>query len=153
MDKKGIKELKKMFAADGYAISDIGMCYVDENKEKTVVPVRLFNLPEDEMHKYLAIFKKVLSGSFDKNLWNVDFPLSSEDEGGCQNLLFNCMKEYKGEEPLTNELYDRIIGTYLPASQERYCIITAFGAYDIPGKSSDNMDIEFVYDYVAYKGK
>ena len=44
-------------------------------------------LPEEEIHKYLEIFRKALSGPLGKNLINMEFPLDTEMEGGTQHAL------------------------------------------------------------------
>ncbi len=149
MDKKGITELRKMFKADGYALEGISMCYVNENKEKTVFKPRAFlTLADEEEYKYLEILKKLISGSFDKNLWNLDFPLAEENEDGSQKLLYDVLKNGRNDEALLEKMYDSIIEHFNAESMERFAIITVFGAYDIPGKSSDNSYMDDASDNV-----
>ena len=45
------------------------------------------SLPEEEIYKYLDIFRKSLSGTLGKNLLNMEFPLEQEMGEGTQKSL------------------------------------------------------------------
>ncbi|HIQ96124.1 MAG TPA: DUF4317 domain-containing protein [Candidatus Limivivens merdigallinarum] len=151
MNKKEISEIKRQFTGERCAITRITGCYVDGNKEKKLIFKEAFlSLPEEEIFKYFELFKKTLSGTLGKNLLNMEFPLSQELEGGTQDFLLK-LKETKLKNDAMLELfYDRVIASY--DYGENYLILLIHGAYDIPGRASDNLEMEDastdVYDYL-----
>ena len=88
MNKKEVLEIRKLFGKDNCRIERICGCYVDGHKEKKLEMKEAFlSLPDEEMFKYIDIFKKTLSGTIGKNLLNLEFPLDEEMPGGCQQAL------------------------------------------------------------------
>ena len=151
MIKKEISELKRLFTPSNCAISRICGCYVDGEKDKkTRIKEAFLSLPEEDMFKYFEIFRKCLSGSFGKNLLNLDFPLDSEKEGGTQEFLLQLRNSQLKDDELLNTFYDRIIETYEYTGN--YLILVIHGIYDIPGKTSDGLDMddasEEVYNHI-----
>ena len=151
MNKLEISEIKRQFNIDRYTIDNFCICYVGSEKEKKSVTKDAFgSLPEEEMHKYLKIFKKGLSGTVGKNLMNLEFPVSEEMNGGKQELLLNLRNSRLDDDGLLDEYYDRIISLYETA--EKYCIMVLHAVYDIPGKGSDRIvqddASEDVYDFL-----
>ncbi len=141
MNKKEIAEIKKQFAPDRLAINRICGCYVNAEKEKLLeMKEAFFSLSEEEMFKYFDIFKKTLSGTIGKNLLNMEFPLSQELEGGTQEFLLKLRDSGLKDETLLEQFYDRIIRSY--DFGENYYIILIHAAYDIPGRSSDGLELD-----------
>ena len=88
MNKKEIAEIRRQFTPDRCTVTRICGCYVDAEKNvRTTLREAFLSIPEEDAYKYLAIFKKTLSGSVGKNLINLDFPLEEEREGGRQEFL------------------------------------------------------------------
>lgn len=108
------------------------------------------SLPEEEAFKYFEIFRKALSGTVGKNLLNLEFPLDTEMSGGTQEFLMKLKNSRLTEEALVEAFYDRIIETF--PYGENYLILLVHGAYDIPGRSSDNAEMfdasDEVYEYL-----
>ncbi|MDO5336623.1 MAG: DUF4317 domain-containing protein [Eubacteriales bacterium] len=147
MNKKEISEIKKQFTPTNCAITRISGCYVDAEKNKKTEFSRTFlNLSEEEMFKYFEIFKKTLSGTLGKNLMSMDFPLEQEYEGGTQYFLLKLRDSGLKDEALVNTFFDKIIENY--SYPENYYIILIHGAYDIPGKTKDNLDMDDASDEV-----
>lgn len=147
MNKKEIAEIKKQFSPANCAITRICGCYVDGEKNKKTELRRTFlSLSEEEMFKYFEIFKKTLSGTLGKNLLNMEFPLEQEYEGGTQEFLLKLRASRLKDEELTEAFFDKIIENY--ACPENYYIILIHGAYDIPGKTKDGMEMEDASDEV-----
>lgn len=141
MNKKEIAEIKKQFNPDRCAITRITGCYVNAEKEKLMEMKEAFlSLSDEEMFKYFDIFKKTLSGTIGKNLLNMEFPLSQEMEGGTQDFLMKLRDSGLKDETLLESFYDRIIGSY--DFGENYYIILIHGAYDIPGHSTDGLEMD-----------
>ncbi len=151
MNKKEIAEIKKQFTQERCAITRICGCYVDgEKNKKTELKEAFLSLPEEEMFKYFAIFRKVLSGTVGKNLLTMEFPLASEEAGGTQDFLMQLRASSLKDENLLEEFYDKIIENYY--SVENYLILLIHAVYDIPGKSSDGEEMfdasDEVYDHI-----
>lgn len=151
MNKKEIAEIKKQFTQERCAITRICGCYVDgEKNKKTEMKEAFLSLPEEEMFKYFAIFRKALSGTVGKNLLTMEFPLASEEAGGTQDFLMQLRASSLKDENLLEEFYDKIIENYY--SVENYLILLIHAVYDIPGKSSDGEEMfdasDEVYDHI-----
>ncbi len=147
MNKKEISEIKKLFTPTHCAITRICGCYVDAEKNQRMKMKEAFlSLPEEEMFKYFNIFRKTLSGSIGKNVMNMEFPLEQEMEGGTQEFLLRMRDSELKDEELLDEFYQKIMDNYI--FPENYYIILIHGAYDVPGRASDNLDMDDVSDFV-----
>lgn len=147
MIKKEISELKRLFTPAGCSISRICGCYVDgEKNKKTELKEAFLSLPEEDMFKYFEILRKTLSGTLGKNLLNLDFPLDSEMEGGTQEFLLRLRNSRLKDDELLEAFYDRVIKTYEYTGN--YLILLIHDAYDIPGRTSDGIEMEDASDEV-----
>ena len=151
MNKKEILEIRKQFTPVNCAITRICGCYVDHEKEKKMESRETFlSLPEEEAFRYFDIFRKTLSGTLGKNMLNLEFPLDAEMPGGSQEFLLKLRDSKLQDDVLLEEFYDRVIATYDYA--ENYYIILIHAMYDIPGKSSDDIEMfdasDEVYEYL-----
>lgn len=151
MNKKEISEIKKQFTPERCSITRICGCYVDgEKNKKTELKEAFLSLSEEEMFKYFEIFRKSLSGTIGKNLMNMEFPLEQEAEGGTQHFLMKLRASKLQDDDLLESFYDKIIENYDYA--ENYYIILIHAVYDIPGKSSDNLEMfdasDEIYDHI-----
>lgn len=151
MNKKEISEIKKQFTPANCAITRICGCYVDgEKNKKTKLKEAFLSLSEEEAFKYFEIFRKTLSGTIGKNLINMNFPLEQEKEGGAQEFLLRLRASKLQDDALVDEFYDRVIDSY--DYGENYYIILIHAVYDIPGKSSDGLEMfdasDEIYDHI-----
>ena len=151
MNKKEISEIKKQFTPDRCSITRICGCYVDgEKNKKTELKEAFLSLSEEESFKYFEIFKKTLSGTIGKNLINMEFPLEQEKEGGTQEFLLRLRGSKLQDNDLIEEFYDKIIEYY--DYGENYYIILIHAVYDIPGRSSDGLEMfdasDEIYDHI-----
>lgn len=152
MNKKEISEIKKRFTKTKCSITRICGCYVDAEKEKRMTLKEAFlGLPEEEMFKYIDIFRKTLSGSLGRTLMNMEFPPEQETkEDGTQVFLMKLLESKLQDEELLNQFYDKIIENY--NYPENYFIILVHDAYDIPKITTDGVEnfdaSEYVYDYL-----
>lgn len=151
MNKKEISEIKKQFTPDNCAITRICGCYVDgEKNKKAEISDAFLSLPEEERFKYFDIFRKALSGTVGKNLINMDFPLDAEMPDGPQRFFLDLRTSHLEKPELIEKFYDKIIDNY--DYGENYLILLIHALYDIPGKSSDNLEMfdasDEVYDYI-----
>ena len=151
MNKKEILEIRKQFTPENSTITRIATCYVDGEKNRIIQSVDAFHsLPEEEAFKYYELFKKTLSGTLGKNLINMDFPLEEELEGGHHHALMKLRESALKNEEEINAFFDSIIEHYNYG--ENYLIILIHANYDIPGKSSDGLEMfdasDQVYEYM-----
>lgn len=151
MNKKEISEIKKLFNKDKCHLTRLCGCYVDAEKNvKTTVKQAFLSLDEEEMFKYINIFRASLSGTIGKNLINLEFPTEQELEGGTQEFLYRLKGSRLKDDDLIQEFYNRVIEHYEYA--ENYYIILAHAAYDIPGIASDGSSMEdasvYVYEHI-----
>lgn len=152
MNKKEIAEIKKRFTKTKCTVTRICGCYVDAEKQKRMTLKEAFlGLPEEEMFKYIDIFRKTLSGSIGKTLMNMEFPMEEETkEDGKQRFLMQLLESKLVDEQLLNQFYDTIIENY--NYTENYFIILIHDAYDIPKITTDGIEnfdaSEYVYDYI-----
>ena len=152
MTKKEVLEIRKQFTPANCAITRIAGCYVDYEKNKKMESKSAFlSLPEEEAFKYFDIFKKTLSGTMGKNMLNMEFPIDQEMPGGTQEFLMKLKASKLEDDMLLEEFYDKVIATYEYA--ENYYIILIHAMYDVPGRSSDNMEMfdasDEVYEYLV----
>ena len=151
MTKQEISEIKKLLTPKKCSITRICGCYVDGEKNKKADFKQSFlALPEEEMFKYFEILRKNLSGSLGKNLLTLEFPLKTEEAGGTQEFLLRLRDSRLKDEALLEEFYDRIIANYEFVGN--YLILVIHDAYDVPGKTSDGIEMEDasdeVYEYI-----
>ena len=152
MNKKEVLEIRKQFTPANCAITRIAGCYVDHEKNKKMESKSAFlSLPEEEAFKYFDIFKKTLSGTMGKNMLNMEFPIDHEMPGGTQEFLMKLKASKLEDDMLLEEFYDKVIATYEYA--ENYYIILIHAMYDVPGRSSDNLEMfdasDEVYEYLV----
>ena len=152
MNKKEVAEIKKRFTKTKCSFTRLCGCYVDAEKQKRLTLREAFlSLPEEEMFKYIDIFRKTLSGSIGKTMLNMEFPMEQETkEDGTQRFLMKLLESKLTDDDLLNEFYDKIISVY--NYPENYFIILTHDAYDIPKITSDDVEnfdaSEYVYDYI-----
>ena len=151
MNKKEVLEIRKQFTPANCAITRICGCYVDgEKNKKTELKQAFLALPEEEMFKYFEILRKNLSGTLGKNLLTLEFPLASESAGGTQEFLLRLRDSRLKDDALLEEYYDRIIANYEYVGN--YLILLVHDAYDVPGRTTDGIDMEDasdeVYEYI-----
>ena len=147
MIKKEISELKRLFTPASCSINRICGCYVDgEKNKKTQFKEAFLSLPEEDMFKYFEIFRKALSGSLGKNLINLEFPLDTELEGGPQEFLLRLRNSQLTDDELLDKFFDRVIETYEYTGN--YLILVINDTYDIPGRTSDGLEMDDASDEV-----
>lgn len=151
MIKSEINEIKKLFSDAHCSISKICACYVSGDKKKiTMMREAFLSLPEEEATRYFQILRKGLSGTLGKNLLSLEFPLEAEFSDGTQKFLLDLRDSHLEDDELLEKFYDKIIDSY-PYTQN-YLILLADCNYDVPGRTSDGLDMEDasteVYHYI-----
>ena len=151
MNKKEVSEIKRLFNKNKCHVRKLCGCYVDAEKNiKTEGKHAFLSLDEEEMFKYINIFRSCLSGSLGRNLINLEFPIEQEETGGTQEFLLRLRDSRLEDDELIEQFYNKVIEYYEYA--ENYYIILAHAAYDIPGITSDGLEMDdasiYVYEHL-----
>ena len=153
MTKKEINEIKSLFdTIQDCGITRLAGCYVNGDKAKVkTFSESFYNLPEEEMYKYLEIFRKTLSGTPGKNLQDMNFvnPESDSSSSG-KELLQKLRKSELRDDATLEDFYDKVISSYDYVGN--YLILLIHQSYDIPGMTTDGIEMDDasdeVYSYV-----
>lgn len=147
MNKKEISEIKKLFANENSVISTICGCYVDGDKnKKSMMREAFLSLPQDEMHKYMAIFRKCMTGTLGKNILNMEFADAATEVTVSQQKLMALRDSELKDDAVLETFYDEIIANYNTA--DNYLILLVYGVYDVPGRTSDGIEMEDASDEI-----
>ncbi len=147
MEKKEVLELKRRLKKESCTISKLAGCYVNSSKEKVVTFKDDFlSLSDEEIHKYLEIANKTLSGTVGNNLMELTFP----DEADGMRASMLALKNSKlSDDAILDGFYDRVISSF--SFEGHYLIVLFYDIYDVPKKTTDGMKLdesEEVYDYI-----
>lgn len=103
MDRKAVLEVRKLFDKNDCRIDRMRGCYV--NGEKQIIADlqdRFYSFEDEELFQYCELFKKAVSGRIGRTLFNIEFPLAEEKEGGGAGEAVPALKErVKGRNALT----------------------------------------------------
>ena len=147
MIRKEINEIKGQYTLEECGILKLRGCYVNGEKEKvTRLDETFLNLPDEEKHKYFDIFRKTLSGTPGKNLIDMRFTTDSYAEDGARSFLYKLRDSELKDDDILDEFYDKVIRSY--SYPGNYLILLINQVYDVPGKTSDNIEMEDASDEV-----
>lgn len=137
MNAKEIGEIKRRCRRDRTNMTAVYGCYVRENGD-IISDFRypLTTMPENEAEKYMALFKKTLSGTHGRTLRDICFKTKQvADREERYALLFDLRKDGFDNESKRKALYERIIQSVHLASD--YLILLGHDVYDVPFKCKD----------------
>lgn len=140
MNQKEVNEIRRRLALDKNCISKVYGCFVNQTKEIIAyIDEPVAAMPQSEGERYMALFKKALSGSIGKNLIDIEFSTQQVMESEEHQLLMELRKDIKNEE-LREKLYKKMI----PAINLdcNYIILLGADSYDVPFKGTDELSIE-----------
>lgn len=150
MTSKEIREIRKLYTKENCSVQRLCGCYVSGEKQKLAsFSGSLLTTGEEEQFKYLDILKKCLSGTAEKNLFNINIPLSFETSDDAFRLLSGLRESGLKNEALLEMFYDLVIGS--AEITGNFLILLALDTYDIPGKTalgdelSDASEESFTY--------
>jgi len=150
MRKKDILELKKRLIKDQCTFTKMCGCFVNDEKNVMLKFSETFlNLEEDDYFKYLAIAKKVLSGTIGNNILELNFPMTESLINEKQTSLIQLKKSKLKDEAMLDDFYKSIIESYNYTGN--FLIVIFHDVYDVITKTADNLKIdesEEVYEHV-----
>lgn len=136
MNRQDISEIRRRLNPDKNAVDCICGCYVDE-KGEIISSFRhsLITLPQEEAEKYLALFRKCLSGQAGRNLTNIAFRPDQVLEGEEHRLLTAMKDTALKVDQAVERFYAKVIeGLSLEGN---YLILLLHDSYDIPFRAKD----------------
>ena len=146
MDKKAISEIRKLIKPDS-CIDRIRGCYVnEEGKVIQELHDSLASMEKESLEKYCEILRSALSGKLGRNLFNMEFPISEEMDGGRQQALYKLQQSGLRDDGVLTEFFESVVKHF--HSESKYLILLIHGVYDIPSKGTDNAEMEDASDYV-----
>ena len=136
MNQKEVLEIRKRFRPDQNSITHVRGCYINEKKEI----ISEFNqslgmMTEPECEKILAILKRTLSGTLERNLINIGFDINQVIHSEEHERLMTLRTSSLQDEPAMQSLYQQIIQTV--AIDGNYLIFLAQDTFDVPYRSTD----------------
>ena len=139
MNKKEIAEIKRRLNPQFHNVTCIRGCYVNSQGEVISSFARsLEGMGEEEAEKYLAVFKKVLSGVQGQNLLDVEFTPEQVMDSPEHALLMRLKDTALTEDDSVNALFERIIPTLHPG-EDHTLILLMHDGYDVPYRSQDGL--------------
>ncbi len=136
MHDKEIGEIRRRFKIDKTNINTIYGCFVNERREIiSTFEQSLINATESEREMYLALLKKTLAGTLNKNLLNISFETAQVRESEEHGLLMKLKDSSLKDEESLSSLYAKIIENIM--LEGNYLILVASEKYDVPYKAKD----------------
>lgn len=164
MNQRDFSELRRRLNPDKRNQSVIRGCYVSHDGQViSTFAQPLYGMVQEEVEKYMAIFKKTLSGTANQNLLPVEFSARQTMEGEEHKLLMDLRATALKDDMAVNEFYEKAI-TYIQAIKEQevqsveaaqtacnYLILLTYDGYDVPYKDgNDEADADRSTDVFSY---
>ena len=136
MTNKEIGELRRRMKPDRTNLTAVYGCYVASSGEVLSTFREPFGLmAEEDKEKYLAIFRRALSGTPDRNLLDLSFSTKQVADSDEHRLLMRLRDSGLEDEEAVQTLYEKIAGSLHLA--DNYLILLAADRYDVPFRSRD----------------
>ena len=149
MNEKEIAEIRRRFNPQKTNITSVHGCCVNEKREITAEFCRsLANLTQDETEALLALLKKLLSGSVDRNLLDIEFSNEQVLHGEEHKRLLKLRDSSLSDEARLKQLFADIISSV--KTEGSFLILAASDSYDVftyteDGKKSEDSTELFKY--------
>ncbi len=144
MNKKELAEIKRRFDKQKGNIPQIHGCYINEKKEViSVFDTPLYAISDGEAEKYMALFRKVLSGAQGQSLLDVVFTNEQVEKSEEHELLMQLNASCLKESDLVNTLYGKIIESL--NLESNYLILLMHDTYDVRNKQKHDDSVVFPY--------
>ena len=149
MTDKEIAELRRRIAPDKNNISTLCGRYVN-SKHETVAEFTtpFFMLGDEDAEKYLALFRRAMSGTNGKNLIDIAFSMGQVESGEEHSLLQRLRKSALKDEEAVKSFFDKAAPTL--SGEYNSLILLAADTYDVPIKHRDEgeSDSESQFSYI-----
>lgn len=130
MNEKEIAEIRRRFNPQKTNITSVHGCCVNEKREITAeFSQTLANLTPDETEGLLTLLKKLLSGSADRNLLDIEFSNEQVLGGAEHKRLLKLRDSSLNDETALKELFADIISSV--KTEGSFLILAAADSYDV----------------------
>lgn len=150
MIQKEINEIRRHLNSERACTKKIYGCFVNKNREVISHIDYSFSLMvQSEKEKYMALFKKVLSGGIGKCMVDIAFSTQQVIDSPEHKLLM----ELKNSSLENDEAREKLIETIIQnvnMLDSNYVILLASDVYDIPFKSTDEDTSNDSLDVFSY---
>lgn len=137
MNKKDIAEIKRRFNLEHNNITCIRGCYVNNQGEVISSFTRsLVGMAQEEAEKYLAIFKRTLSGTQGQNLLDIRFDPETMESSPEYQLLTALKNTALKDDEAVEYFFQQIIANL--HMEDHYLILLMHDGYDIPYRSKED---------------
>ena len=137
MNKKDIAEIKRRFNLEHNNITCIWGCYVNNQGEVISSFTRsLVGMAQEEAEKYLAIFKRTLSGTQGQNLIDIQFDPECLTDSPEHQLLTALKDEALKNDDTVNYFFQQVISNL--RMEDHYLILLMHDGYDVPYRSKED---------------
>ena len=142
MIQKEVNEIRRHLTADRNCIGKIYGCYVNCVGEIIAsVEQSVALMPEDELERFLALFKKLLSGGVGRSMMDLPIPAAQVDGGEEYAMLTKLRATAAADEEARTAFFRRVIET-VDLKDMNYLILLAADTYDVPWRSRDGEEGE-----------
>ena len=149
MTNKEIGELRRRMKPDRTNLTAVYGCYVASSGEVLSTFREPFGLmAEEDKEKYLAIFRRALSGTPDRNLLDLSFSTKQVADSDEHRLLMRLRETALDDEQARQQLFQTIIGAV--SFEENFLILLAHERYDVPFKAKDGARLEDGSEVFSY---
>lgn len=164
MNQRDFAEIRRRLNPDRRNPSVIRGCYLSHDGQVIAAFAQpVYGMAQEELEKYMAIFKKVLSGTAGQNLLTVEFTAKQTMEGEEHKLLMDLRASSLKDEMIVNEFYEKAV-EYVQALKEReiqsvdaaqtagnYLVLLLHDGYDVPYKDGNgDTDADQSTDLFSY---
>lgn len=152
MNRQDISEIRRRLNPDKNSIDCIRGCYVDEKGDIiSAFSHSLLTLPQEEAEKYLAIFRRALSGLPGRNLVEIPFRPDQVMDGEEHRLLTALNRTALKVDQAVERFFQKIIDAL--ELEGNYLILLMHDAYDVPFRAKDEFKVddasEEVFQYIV----
>lgn len=151
MNRNEISEIRRRLNPEKNNITCIRGCYVNSRGEiVSTFNRQLLSMPQEEAEKYLAIFKRALSGTPGKNLVDVVFEPHQVMDSPEHKALMELRETRLLDDAKVDDFFSGIIGSI--RMEGNYLILMLHDTYDVPFRGRDDVKVddasEEVFSYI-----
>lgn len=150
MTDKEIREIRRRFRHSKNNIMFVKGCIVDRERNiKSYIYQSMINSISEDCDKLLGVLKKVLSGSYGSNLYNLEYSSQDVMNNEEHSLLMELRNSGLNNDDALNVFYQKIIDSL--HIENEYAILLAYDNYDVFNYNEDGSreeDSTSVFNYI-----
>lgn len=151
MTDKEIREIRRRFRHSKNNIMCVKGCIIDREKNiKSYIYQSMINSISEDCDKLLGVLKKVLSGSYGTNLYELEYSAQQVTESEEHRLLSELRNSNLNNDDALNYFYKKI--TESINLETEYAILLAYDNYDVFSYNEDGSreeDSSTVFNYIV----